>query len=81
MIPLIKQKMFSLDRETAMMVAVVVSLLVSAYLYRELQKQKQDMSTIQSYTVSMSKQMSQAPANDAPKKKPVVEEDAEVEED
>lgn len=58
--------MFSLNRETAMMIAVVVSLLASAYLYREFQKQKQDMSTIQSYAVSMSKQLSQAPANDAP---------------
>lgn len=75
--------MFSLDRETAMMVAVVVSLLASAYLYKELQKQKQDMSTIQSYTVSMSKQLSQAPANDAPppKKKQVVTEAAEEEEE
>ncbi len=75
--------MFSFDRETAMIVAVVVSLLASAYLYKELQKQKQDMSTIQSYTVSMSKQLSQAPANDAPpkKKQVVIQEDAEAEDE
>lgn len=73
--------MFSLDRETAMMVAIVVSLLASAYLYKELQKQKQDMSTIQSYTVSMSKQMSQAPANDAPPPKKKLEKPSDDEEE
>lgn len=50
--------MISLDRETAMMVAIVVSLLASAYLYKEFQKQKTDMSTLKNYTANVPMQMS-----------------------
>lgn len=73
--------MISLDRETAMMVAIVVSLLASAYLYKEFQKQKTDMSTLKNYTANMSRQMTHAPAHDAPvkpeKPEPTSEDNAE----
>ena len=63
------------DRETMVMIALVVSLAATFYLYNEIQKQKQDMTNVKTY---VSKKLSHAPANDA---KPVVTEEVVEEEE
>lgn len=49
--------MFNFDRETMLMVAVVVSIAASVYLYREFQKQTQDISNLRTYSLNLSKQL------------------------
>ena len=63
------------DRETMVMIALVVSLAATFYLYNEIQKQKQDMTNVKTY---VSKKLSHTPANDA---KPVVTEEVVEEEE
>jgi hypothetical protein len=40
-----------------LMVAVVVSIAASVYLYREFQKQTQDISNLRTYSLNLSKQL------------------------
>ena len=70
------------NRETMMIVAVIVSLTATYYIYTEMKKQKTDMYKVKAY---VSHKLAQTPANDA--KKPVIteevvdEEEEEVEEE
>lgn len=50
------------NRDTMMIVAVIVSLAATIYLFREFQKQKQDVTNVKYY---VSRKLSQTPANDA----------------
>lgn len=63
------------NRETMMIVAVIVSLATTYYLYTEMKKQKTDMYKVKAY---VSHKLAQTPANEA--KKPVVNDEEEVEE-
>ena len=49
--------MFAPDRETMMMVALVVSIAASFYMFNELKKQKQEISTVKNYAVAVSKKI------------------------
>ena len=49
------------------MVAVIVSIAASVYLYREFQKQAQDISNIRTYSANMSKQVTHALSRDTAK--------------
>ncbi len=64
------------NRETMMIVAVIVSLAATYYLYTEMKKQKTDMYKVKAY---VSHKLAQTPANEA--KKPVVNDDEEEEEE
>ena len=71
------------SRETMILIAVLVSLAASYYLYTEIKRQQGDMDTIKNY---VSHKLARSPTNEAkkqPKKEPVeeVEEIEEEEED
>lgn len=71
------------SRETMILIAVLVSLAASYYLYTEIKRQKEDMNTIKNY---VSHKLARSPTNEVkkqPKKEPVeeVEEIEEEEED
>ena len=59
--------MFSFDRETMMLVAVIVSLAASFYMFSEMKKQKQEIATVKNYAVAVSKKI---PPRIEPKKPP-----------
>ena len=63
------------NRETVMLVAVIVSLTATYYLYTEMKKQKEDMLKVKTY---VSHKLSHTPANDE-KKQEHEEEDEEEE--
>ena len=67
------------NREMMMMVALIVSLAATYYLYNEMQKQKNDITAVRTF---LSKKISHTRANDTkPVKEAEIEEDAEVESD
>lgn len=57
--------MFNMDKQTLMLVAVVVCIIASCYMYRESQKHLVNFNNL----VTVVSRMNQAPANDLPKKK------------
>jgi len=64
------------NRETMMIVAIIVSLASTYYIYTEMKKQKNDMYKVKAY---VSHKLAHTPANDA--KEPVKSEKEEVEEE
>lgn len=52
------------DRDTMMIVAMIISLAGTIYMFREFQKQKQEITNVKYY---VSRKMSQTPADDAKK--------------
>lgn len=65
------------NRETMMLVAVIVSLAATYYLYTEMKKQKEDMLKVKTF---VSHKMSQPPANDEKKQEQEQEQEEEEEE-
>ena len=70
------------SRDTMILIAVLVSLVASYYLYSEIKRQQGDMETIKNY---VSHKLARSPTNEVkkqPKKQPVEEvEEVEEEED
>jgi hypothetical protein len=68
------------NRETMILLAVILTVAATYYLYTEMKRQKEDINNIRTY---VSHKLARSPANDArkqPKKKPV-EEVQEIEEE
>ena len=68
------------NRETLVLIAVLVSLAATYYLYTEIKRQKEDMNIVKTY---VSHKLARSPAHEAKKQKPVeeVEEVEEIEEE
>ena len=65
--------MVSFNRETMMMVAVVIALAATFYMYKELQKTKQDVQSFSSGMTTQLQTLSHALTNDAKKKEVVAQ--------
>lgn len=63
--------MVSFNRETMMMVAVVIALAATFYMYKELQKTKQDVQSFSSGMTTQLQTLSHALTNDVKKKEVV----------
>jgi hypothetical protein len=69
------------NRETLILIAVLVSLAATYYLYTEMKRQKEDIHSVKAY---VSHKLARTPAHEAkkqPKSKPVDEEVEELEEE
>ncbi len=66
------------NRETMMIVAILVSLATTYYLYTEMKKQKNDIYKVKAY---VSHKLTHTPANEAKKPVATIEEEEEVEEE
>ena len=56
--------MFSFDRETMTIVAVVVALAATYLLYKEVQTTKKDVKECKDFAIGMSNRLAPAPAHD-----------------
>jgi len=72
--------MVDFNRETMMVAAVVVALIATVYMYKELQKTKQDVEAVRTASTGFTNQIStlaRALANDVPKPQVEVKEEEE----
>lgn len=70
--------MVDFNRETMMVAAVIVALIATVYMYKELQKTKQDVEAVRTASTGFTNQMStlaRALANDVSKTQEVIEEE------